>query len=125
MVRSFILPQRQDRYLELLANPKRRNQITAGLAHFKHLDPRFAFLVPSEHRLAPGLFRLLKSKEAPDHCYLLSEDPDVDGKEMLLVEALNFVIGRGIGTFVSCIPGRLAYFEDEDQRWILERADER
>jgi hypothetical protein len=41
--------------------------------------------------------------------------------EIDLTHALETVIGRGMGTFLSCIPGKLAYFEDEDCRWILER----
>ena len=40
---------------------------------------------------------------------------------MSLDEALEEIVGRSMGTFLSCIQGRLAYFEDEDQRWILER----
>jgi hypothetical protein len=31
----------------------------------------------------------------------------------------------GSGTFISCLPGKLAYFHDEEQenRWILRRRD--
>jgi hypothetical protein len=40
-----------------------------------------------------------------------------------LHEVLEAVVGRFQGTFVSCIPGRLAYFEGEreNDRYILER----
>jgi len=34
---------------------------------------------------------------------------------------LETVIGRDMGSLLSRIPGKLAYFEDEDCRWILER----
>jgi len=40
---------------------------------------------------------------------------------MELAVALKEVVGRQMGTFLSCIPGKLAYFEDEDVRYILER----
>jgi hypothetical protein len=40
---------------------------------------------------------------------------------MPLADALRKIVGNGMGTFLSCVPGRLAYFEDEDGRWILER----
>lgn len=56
LVRAFILPQRRDRYLEMIAKPKRRQILTESL-------------------------------------------------------------------ILSCIPGRLAYFEDEEDRWILERME--
>ena len=121
LIQSFILPQRQNRYLELLAKPERRKDITRSLAHFKHLDMRYAFRIPAACRLRPGILELLKSKGAPDSCYVLSENKEIDGKEMSLPEALEFVFGRGIGAFLSCIPGKLAYFEDEEDNFVLER----
>lgn len=45
----------------------------------------------------------------------------LDQKEMPLVEALQQVVGRGMGTVLSCIPGILAFVETEDERFILER----
>jgi hypothetical protein len=43
---------------------------------------------------------------------------------MLLSEALREVVGRGMGTFVLCVPGKLGYYEGEDagERYILEAA---
>jgi hypothetical protein len=121
LIRAFILPERQDRYLELLAKPKRRADITDTLAHFKHLDMRYAVQIPGSQRRASGILELLKSKGAPETCYALSEDSELDGKEVSLKDALASIVGCGMGTFLSCIPGKLAYFEDEDERWILER----
>jgi hypothetical protein len=67
------------------------------------------------------ILETLRSKGAPEKCFAISEDDDLDGKELFLSDALKEIVGRGIGTFLSCIPGRLAYFEDEDGRFILER----
>jgi hypothetical protein len=50
-----------------------------------------------------------------------SENSELDGKEIDLQTALKETIGYQMGTFISCIPGKLAYFEDEDGRYILER----
>ena len=121
LILSFIPPQRQNRYLELLAKPKRRKDIIASLAHFKHIDMRYAVEIPPRQQHAPDILQLLKSKGAPETCYAFSEDSELDGKEISLSNALASIIGYGMGTFLSCIPGQLAYFEDEDQRWILER----
>lgn len=105
----------------MLAKPKRRSDLTDTLAHFKHLDLRYAVQIAGPKRRASGILELLKSKGAPETCYALSEDSELDGKEILLTDALASTVGCGMGTFLSCIPGKLAYFEDEDQRWILER----
>jgi hypothetical protein len=53
----------------------------------------------------------------------MSSDNELDGREMDLSEALKDIIGRGQGAFVSCVPGRLAYFESEElnERYICHR----
>jgi hypothetical protein len=84
------------------------------------LDPRYIVPIAPREQHVPEILRLLKTKGAPEICYALSEDDDLDGKEFVLADALKEIVGRGIGTFLSCIPGKLAYFEDEDCRWILE-----
>jgi hypothetical protein len=121
IVLTFILPQRQSRYLELLEKPKRRKQLTDSFAHFKHLDMRYAVQIPSKQQHVAEILKLLKGMGAPDNCYVFSQDDSLDGKEVALAEALNSVVGYGMGTFLSCVPGKLAYFEDEDDRFILER----
>ena len=47
LIRSFVIRSKQDRFLEMLANPKRRAKATAQLAHFAWLDPRW--IVPIEN----------------------------------------------------------------------------
>ncbi len=123
LVRAFLLPQRQERYLELLSKPHRRRAVTDRLAHFKHIDMRWTAALPKNAHRAADIVLLLKDKGAPDSCYAISEDDDLDGNEIPLAEALRTIFGRGIGCFLSCIPGRLAYFEDAEERWILERKE--
>ncbi len=56
---------------------------------------------------------------APTNCYVMSER--IDGIEMELLAALEEVVGNGNGAILSCIPGRLGYFEGEwRERYILE-----
>lgn len=54
-------------------------------------------------------------------CWVISEDPEMDERELDLREALEHVSGRQIGTILSCVPGKLAYFESEDERLLLVR----
>jgi len=74
----------------------------------------------SQH--AENIYQLLREKGASKVCYGFSEWDEVDGKTLPLLDALKSVVGQGMGTFLSCVGGRLAYFEDEDMRCILERA---
>lgn len=123
LVRSFILPVRKARYLGFLKTPKNRVKFRDALAHFRDLDPRYAHLIPSSHHSRKDVEATLRSKGAPGLCYVMSEWREIDGRTMPLTEALTQVVGRGMGTFLSCVPGLLAYFESEEagDRYILER----
>jgi len=121
--RSFIVPDKKERYLSLLGSRKGRKKIVDGLNHHTPLDRRYAHLLSSAQQNVPAIETILKQKGAPEVCYIMSSDPDIDGKEMELHQALMTVVDSNIGTVVSCIAGKLGYFEFEDigERYILER----
>ena len=123
LIRSFFTPTKRQRYLDFVSKPKTRQKFLLELAHFKSLDPRYLLTIPPNKQHPKDIALILTQKGAPPLCWVTSEDSRLDGKEMPLLEALGDVVGRQMGTFLSCIPGRLAYFEGEDMgaRWILER----
>ncbi len=123
LVKAFFAPTKRERYLEMVAKPKKRRKFLSELAHFKALEPRYCYAVPKTEHGADQIAAFLARKGAPRSCWVTSEDSRLDGREMPLVDALREVVGRQTGTFLSCVPGRLAYFEDEEDRWILERHD--
>jgi hypothetical protein len=120
-VKAFILPSRRSRYLEFLATPKKRTKFIAQLSHFKHLNPKFAFSILGTESNLASLLKLLTSKGAGSKCWVISENSQLDAREMDLEVALKETVGCGMGTIISCVPGKLAYFEDEDGRYILQR----
>lgn len=124
LVDAFILPERRARLRALLASAKGRAKLRAWLAHFHDLDPRYAHPLPDDVHTPAEIASLLRSHGAPPMCYVLSEESGIDGRELPLEQALDRVVGLGMGTFFSCVPGRLAYFEGEEprERYILERA---
>ena len=118
---AFVLKDRRERLRSLVVNPRRRKRFVQELAHFKWLDQRcIRYLAPSAQN-PEDIAKVLRQKGAPDICFLVSEDSVLDRKQLPLLTALEEVVGHGKGTFISCIPGKLAYFEDEDQRCVLER----
>ena len=118
---AFILPTMRKRYLEFLTTPKRRKKLTGGLAHFQHWNPIYCVKIPPNQQHPPDILKLLMAKGAGPKCWVISEDSKLDGREMDLEEALKRCIGWGMGTILSCVPGKLAYFEDEQDRYILQR----
>src|SRR5258705_11996307 len=120
-IKAFLIRVRQVRYLEFLKSPKKRAKFIAQLAHFKHLNPKFLVRIPGNQQNPSSLQKLLTDKGAGTKCWVISENSELDGQEIDLQTALKETIGYQMGTFISCIPGKLAYFEDEDGRYILER----
>ena len=122
-VKAFMLPTRRDRWVALLANPSRRKKATLRLAHNPDLDPRYIQRIPGEDQDAPKILAQLQAQGAPPMCHLISEKADLDGRDLALAEALDEVVGSTYGTLVICVPGKLGYYEGEDQgeRYILHR----
>lgn len=62
-VKAFIVKEKQERYLQLLASPKRRREILDRFNHNLDFDPKYAAIVPKELRtledgaLTPGAWR--------------------------------------------------------------------
>jgi hypothetical protein len=63
-IKAFILPVRQERYLEFLKSPKKRAKFIARLAHFKHLNPKFVVGIPGSQQNPSSLQKLLAGKGA-------------------------------------------------------------
>ena len=122
-VQAFIVPDKQSRYLSLLASRKRRGVFLERLNHQLDYDPAFAARVPPEQQTAERIEALLRKRGAPDTCHVISSNSDWDAKDMPLHDALELAFGFCIGTILCCIPGRLAYYEAEDigDRFILSR----
>jgi hypothetical protein len=100
-----------------------RENITHQLAHFTDFDLKYRLSIPSNRLFVENIVRELKKRHSPNFVFAISEDPALDQKELPFVEALQQIVGRGVGTVLSCIPGRLAFVETEDERFILERHD--
>lgn len=118
IVRTFFVREKRDRYISHLQGPKRSKALDA-LNHLWDLDERWSTAVKSGTDVAA----LLKSKGAPDTCYVLSDIAEIDGQEMSLQTALREAVQGGSGTIIGCIPGRLAFYrgEDGEQELLLEK----
>ncbi len=122
-VKNFIVPQKRERYLSMLSSQKMRKKILENLYHLNDLDERFMIRVPNDKQQTQNIYGLLKEKKSPDICYFISTDSEIDGKELDLLEVLENKVGECYdGTIVSCIAGKLAYYEGESpgERYILE-----
>jgi hypothetical protein len=120
-----LVSNRRERFQASLNGSKARTKLRQRLAHFPDLDERYRLAVPSldAEQQRGWILSTLKALGAPRSCYLVSENPGWDGERVDLDDALARVMGLGYGTLVSCVPGRVAYFEGEEpgDRWVLNR----
>ena len=123
LIAAFVKRGKRDRYREMLSNPRLRHKFTSQLAHFADFDPKYRLPVPSNKLFVDNIARELQKRQSRKLVFAISEDPALDQRELPLVEALRQIVGRGMGTVLSCIPGRLVFVETEDERFILERHD--
>lgn len=123
LIAAFVKRAKRDRYREILSNPKLRRKFTSKLAHFSDFDPKYRLPLDGKKLFADWIARELLKRKSPSSIFVISEDPALDQKELPLLETLHRVVGGGMGTVLSCIPGCLAFVETEDERYILERND--
>jgi hypothetical protein len=123
LIAAFVKRNKRDRYRDILSNPRLRHKFTDQLAHFADFDPKYRLPIPSNKLSVDNITFELKKRHSPSIVSAISEDPTLDQKEISLVEALHRIVGRGVGTVLSCIPGRLVFVETEEDRFILERHD--
>jgi len=111
-------------FLAFLAEPtKRRIETLLGLVRSaaatcaacytiqRASNPRFARHLTGDEAFAETVEAMLRTRGAPSICYVVAAHSELDGQEMPLRVALEAIIGMGDGAFVSCIPGRLGFYE--------------
>ena len=123
LISTFVNPLKRKHLIEILANPKRRHRATEELARFRDLDPGSIVPLESATQTPAAIEGVLRGRGAGDSCHVISANRAIDGKTMSLKLALEKVVGQGMGTLLSCVPGELAYYEGErpSDRCILAR----
>lgn len=119
IIRAFIAPARRARWLQMLANPKRRAQFLDRLNHCRDFDERYCTELPSN----ADVVAMLRSRGAAATSQVISATGAIDRSQLPLEEAVAAAERGGWGTIISCLPGKLAYYYDEcgERRMLLQR----
>jgi len=105
-----------------LLDSGRRQDALSDLDRRVSLDARYQIEISGKGggQSPDSIHLLLKSRGAPNRCYVISTDLELDQSEKELRAAIEAADGGT--TILSCIPGRLGYFEShEGDRYVLER----
>jgi len=71
LVKAFIPPHRQERFLEIIAKPKKRAKLLTQLYHFDDLNSKYMVAIPPNQQNPSALVKILKAKGAGTKCYVL------------------------------------------------------
>ncbi|MGE6375772.1 hypothetical protein [Peribacillus muralis] len=128
IVKRFFAKRIQDRVIFELSSERKRVEALNRLCHNygKTLLPEYMIEIPTPNSDYQEIATLLKKQGAPNDCYVISWNEEIDGKKLSLNEALKKVVGFGMPSIISCIEGSLAYFEAEQEmgspsRFFLKR----
>jgi len=128
IVKRFFAKRIQDRVIFELSSEKKRVEALNRLCHDygKTLLPEYMIEISTPNSDYQEIATLLKKQGAPNECYVISWNEEIDGKKLSINEALKKVVGYGMPSIVSCVEGSLAYFEAEQEvgsppRFLLKR----
>ena len=111
--KAFLPTEKRARFIQLLAQPRRRKEMLSQLnRHLPYLAD-FATEVPGEQDFPDELAKLLLAKGAGPTCHVIAEGLKSDGRELPLREALLQICMQRSGAILCCLPGRLAYYKPE------------
>lgn len=119
-IRAFIAPSRRARWIESLASLNRRAKFLDRLNHCRDFDDRYCTSLAA----TSDTFAVLTARGAPGYCHVISDAPELDGRELPLRDALAESELAGWGSLFCCKPGQLAYYYGEhgEVRLLLERS---
>jgi hypothetical protein len=124
-IAAFVVRAKRERVLDFLGDERRRTKLLDTLWHFRDWDPRWMVqLAPSPTAAtSTSVLAELRRRGAGRTAYIVSATADLDRRQIALPEAMTLIVGSVSGSIVSCIPGRLAYFEGEapEDRCVLQR----
>jgi hypothetical protein len=127
LIASFIVKSKKSRYRFLLESndPKRRIEFVNKLNHCRDFDEMYVKWLsknPRDLDRSERIIAWLRKNGSPNEVYYCGAADD-DGKLMPLVKAMHVLDYSFGASIISCIPGQLAYYHDEEgkRRAILKR----
>lgn len=110
---AFVVESKQERVSLLLQSARGRAKFIQQLPHFMDWNPAWMLPIRPGQGNALDIAHILNQEGAPEDACVFSIERSLDGRMLPLNRALESIVGSSSGTVVSCIPGRLAYFEGE------------
>jgi len=120
LIKAFVIKERQQRYINLVTTAKGRKKFRNYISHFSDLNANYCVPLHS-FKTYSQLYDRLRSEGSLDMVYIIAANSQYDMQSLSLLDATKQLFSSDISYFISCIPGKLAYYEGEEknQRYLL------
>jgi len=120
LIKAFVIKERQQRYINLVTTAKGRKKFRSYISHFNDLNANYCIPLHS-FQTHSQLYDRLRSEGSLDMIYIIAANSQYDMQSLSLLDATKQLFSSDISYFISCIPGKLAYYEGEEknQRYLL------
>lgn len=108
---TFLTPRSERRLRTLWEAPPKKRAAAREYLNQIEFDPHFQHPLSGAASLSNSVLEELQRRGASSRCYVISWDARIDGVELPLDEALVAASGLFEATFLSCLPGKLGFFE--------------
>ena len=113
-IKTFFVECKQSRAIHELSSLSKRKDFLWRLSNYSVLlKPQYLIKIPKPNSDPESLQELLLNHGAEKICYCISLTSDMDGTYVDLLDALKDIVGNGMPAFLSCVKGKLAYYEGE------------
>ena len=123
-IKHFIHRHRQHRWKEMFDDGN-EGSVLHRLAHnySTEIDPKYVLPIPKNEQSPDKIEKALRRYGKIDICWAMSEHDDHNKKSLPLKDALKDALEQGFVVIVSCIPGKLCFYQAEyaEQKYIIFR----
>ena len=123
-VKRFIKKTKQDRLLFELSGKKRQHGIERFCHNTEDLIDTERIAYSGNNLFLDEILRIIKQYKAPESCYIIACQKELDKKHVSFEDALGLVLGNGMAAIIIC--NDFAVIETEQYsgtpfRYILHR----
>jgi hypothetical protein len=112
VIKKFVDKLKQDRYIQFILSTKNRHKFIADLSHFNFLQlDKFDKVKGIEIEVVNAA--LQKKKIFDKTCYVISENKEIDTKNLDIETAMIETVGYGMGTILVFGKADVIFYECE------------
>jgi hypothetical protein len=112
VIKKIVTQEKQNRYIQFVSQIKTRHKFTNSLSHFK--DFKWSLFEKINGNTRNEIINTLKKNKLDSkHCYIISENDEIDTKTLSITEAIHEVDGYRTGTILVFGDAEVIFYEGE------------